>query len=267
MKKRFILTLFCASFLLCSGQEHLREYPFTRTAKLQKTPGVSASIKFDPCLYKNTNEDYSNLRILDQAGNTVPYAVRVSAPVIKTTEYEKVPGKITHFSIDKTTNSATAEYTLVTETREIARLSLDTNAKEFNKKVTLQFFNNSGKLIRTEKDLMLYQYKNIYGSSSVSFPPVNAAKIKIEIQNFSERKEADFRRETRGDNGNRITQHIRNETFDLKGITAYQQVIRSTRGAAIEHPADLPEIHRTKKGNITFIKSFFSGDRVFSFGI
>jgi hypothetical protein len=144
MKKHFVLTLFCASFLLCSGQEHLREYPFTRTAKLQKTPGESASIKFDPCLYKNTNEDYSNLRILDQAGNTVPYAVRVSAPLIKTTEYEKIPGKITHFSIDKTTNSATAEYTLTTDTREIARLSLDTNAKEFNKKESAQVDTHEG---------------------------------------------------------------------------------------------------------------------------
>ena len=59
MKKFFVLTLFCTSFLIFSGQEHLREYQFTRTAELKSVPGEAAAIRLDSNLYKNTNEDYS----------------------------------------------------------------------------------------------------------------------------------------------------------------------------------------------------------------
>ena len=254
MRKQILLTLlFCAGATLFAGKEHLREYPFTRTAELTGVPGETAAIRFDQNLYKNTNEDYSNLKVLDQNGNTVPHTVRLSVPMKTVTEYQKVPGKISAFSLDKEKNSAFAEYTLKEPERAVSKLSFDTRSSVFNKKVTLQFFDKSGKLLAEEKDLPLYQYKDVYGSPQVSFPEIKAAKIRVTIHQFSERKEAEYRQESSGSAGNNITQSVRNEAFDLKGITVYEGTPRNVPGSAVQIPAELPEISRSTKGKITEI--------------
>ena len=252
MKNWFQTLLLCAVLPLSASNEHLREYPFMRQGKLNGKTENAAAIPFDKTLYKNTNSDYSNIRLVDKNGHTIPFAVRNSAETSILTDYIKSEGKITGFSTDREKNTATVQFEL-DQPEEISRLEFSTSSKNFNKTVSLEFYGQDGKKIRENQDLPLYQYGKIFGSANVDFPPVKASSIRAVIHNFAERKEMEYNKETSGNSGTTVEKNIRNEEYHLKGVTAYKAEQKQIHKKDKIIPVELPEISRTNKGNLTEI--------------
>lgn len=252
MKKALLFTVLFSAALILPAKELLREYPLMRQVKLTGTPGEAASIRLDPELFKNTNADYSNILLLDKTGKPVPYAVMNAGT--KTTQYNYHPltGKISGFSRDTKRNIAEATFTF-TKPEEVSRLLFETNQERFQKKIQLQFFDESGKLIREDKDLQLFQYGKIFGNSVVDFKETKAKSIRIIIHNFAEQKESSYRTESTGTAGRSVQKVLRTEEFDLRGIKAYRKEASVQFSEWKPRPVDLPEVSRQNKGNVTEI--------------
>ncbi|MBR2438985.1 MAG: hypothetical protein IKB25_02225 [Lentisphaeria bacterium] len=253
MKKIFLFFALSASTLLFSAaKEELKEYPFVRQVKQTGKSGYAAAITFDKKLYQNTNEDYSNILLLDKNGQKVPYAVRDAREIKKLHSWKKIPGEITGFSRDLKANTATVDFSF-TKPAKVSRLVLPSTAKRFNKKVTVIFFDKTGKETGRKQNLPLYQYGNVFGNANVDFPEMEADKIRVMIHNFAERKESAFKKEISGKNGTEIQKNIRDEEYDLKGVTAYRKIFINSPDAPLEIPVELPEISRQNKERFTEI--------------
>ena len=83
---KFFLWLFCA-VMTFSLAANTAEYKFVRT--LTGSGKGAACVIFDAELYRHSNKEYTNIRILDEHGSTVPFAIRVSQERKAVTVYEK----------------------------------------------------------------------------------------------------------------------------------------------------------------------------------
>ena len=136
MKKFWFILLFCACISL-SANELLKEYPFYRTLTFKESSEIQkpAAVPFDKFLYKNTNEHYSNLLILDQNRKPVPFALRNTHKMVSETRQTPCAGKITGFLWNSKANTVTVDFTLNGESQEINGLIFHTKLKRFDKKV------------------------------------------------------------------------------------------------------------------------------------
>lgn len=83
---KFFLLLFSA-VIAFSAAADTAEYKFCR--ELKGTGKGAACTVLDADLYRHTNADYTNIRILDKNGSTVPFTLRVSRERKAVTVYEK----------------------------------------------------------------------------------------------------------------------------------------------------------------------------------
>ena len=244
--------LVLASVLSAAEDDGLREYQFVKELQLRGTPGTSAAIPFDPDLYRAANDDYSNIRILDRDGKTVPFAVRNVWIRTDKTDHIRHPGKITDFSYDPQTNTASAVFTL-DKPNTVSRLVFPANTGKFNKTVSLEFFDEKGIKTGERRGLPLRKYGKIFGSSAVDFKPEKTKKIRIVISRYVERKKSEYVTEATGKFDRVVQQNIRNEEYALKEIIACEAVTRKAPEKVRTVPVDLPEIKREEKGKITEI--------------
>lgn len=213
MKKVLISCILIAVYSLLANDD-LKEYKFVREAKSDGKNAETLAIRFDNELYRHCNNDYSNILLLDDKGNKVPFAVR------DLTEKGggEYTGKITGFKRNVKNNTAEIELSF---DKEIAfnSIKFDTDSRRFDKNIDIIFYAASGKIIRRDTNLKLYQYDKLYGSSAVKFELVNAKKLKIIIRNFLEKKALAVSTETVSNDNRTVEQNIRTEEFKIKKIT------------------------------------------------
>ena len=112
MKKIILLFLFTVCSVL-AADEKLKEYEFVRSAKSDGSKAETVAVRFDNHLYKNTNNDYSNILIIGTDGRVVPFAVRD----LTDKSGAAYSLKITGFSRNIKKNTAEIELTLPQEKR------------------------------------------------------------------------------------------------------------------------------------------------------
>ena len=228
MSRAAVLATIFSGLALAAAE--VREYPFVKTVHPNITREPVAAIKIDNAMYRATRADYSNILIVDEAGKVVPFAVRDLHDTEVRTEYVELAGKITAFSRDLKNNTAVAELTL-DKPGSVARLVFPADSVKFDKTVSLEFFDPAGIKTGERRDLPLRQYGKIFGSAAVDFDPAAAAKIRIVINRYTERKESEFVTEAAGTTDRAVVRNVRNEEYALKGIVAYQAVTRDVPGA------------------------------------
>ena len=245
-----LATLF--SGLALAAADGVNEYPFVKTLRLYGMREPVAAIIIDTAMYRSTRADYSNILIVDNEGKVVPFAVRDLHDTEVKTEYRELAGKITAFSRDLKSNTAVAEFTLE-KPGSVARLVFPADSVKFDKTVSLEFFDRAGIKTGERRGLPLRQYGKIFGSAAVDFDPAAAAKIRIVIDRYAERKESEFVTEAAGTTEHAVVRNVRNEEYPLKGIVAYQAVTRDVPGEIRTSPVELPEMRREEKKDLTEI--------------
>lgn len=245
--------LLMVSALFASPADNgLGEYEYVRTLRLRGTPGAAAAIMVDTLLYRAANDDFSNLRILDGNGAVVPFAVRDARPSEMRTSYLDLPGKITDFSRDIQQNTAAIEFTL-DEPGVVSRLVFPADSGKFDKRVAVEFFDRNGKKTGERRDLALRQYGKLFGSAAVDFAPAEAAKLRIVIDRYAERKESEFVTEAKGTRDRVAVRNVRNEEYPLEKIVVCRAVAESVPGKVKVSKVELPEIAREEKDRATVI--------------
>ena len=263
MSRAAVLAILFSGLALAAAE--VREYPFVKTLHLCGMREPVAAIVIDTAMYRATRADYSNILIVDDAGKVVPFAVRDLHDTEVKTEYRELAGKITAFSRDLKNNTAVAELTL-DKPGTVARLVFPADSVKFDKTVALEFFDQAGIKTGERRDLPLRQYGKIFGSAAVDFDPAAAAKIRIVINRYTERKESEFvteaaiaadragiRTEAAGTTEHAVVRNVRNEEYRLKGIVAYQAVTGDVPGEIRTSPVELPEMRREEKKDLTEI--------------
>ncbi len=248
-------TLFAAALLLTyslMGSENLKEYKFVRNAVSSGTRSETLAIRFDNALYKNTNDEYSNILITDRDGKAVPFAVcDVEEP-----GGGHYSGKISGFKRDVKQNRAEIELTLP-EARSFNTINFSTSLRRFDKKVTVTFFDGKDNIIRKDDGLKLFKYDDLYGSSAVKFERIFAKKVHIVIHNFVEKKELPVTTESSSSQkGASVIKSVRNEEFKIKNITVKDDTERKPRLV----PVVLPEVRRSHCNGKTVI--VFNSSRI-----
>ena len=206
----FLLSMLCP--LLANTD--LREYKFLRTAKSDEKKADTMAIPFDNHLYKYTNRDYSNIFITDSDGNKIPFAVRDMSEKGGETH----TGKITGLKRNIKNNTADITLELPHETT-VNSLTFSTDLKRFDKNIDITFLDGKGNILRTDKNLKLYQYDRLYGNSTVKFERLKAAKLLIVIHNFIEKKDLTVSTETVSSDTKTVQKNVRTEEFKIKKIT------------------------------------------------
>ena len=250
MSRAAVLATLFSGLALAAAE--VREYPFVKTVHPNITREPVAAIIIDTAMYRSTRADYSNILIVDNEGKVVPFAVRDLHDTEIKTEYVELAGKITAFSRDLKSNTAVAEFTL-DKPGTVARLVFPADSVKFDKTVSLEFFDQAGIKTGERRDLPLRQYGQIFGSAAVDFDPAAAAKIRIVIDRYAERKESEFVTEATGKNDRAVVRNVRNEEYRLKGIVAYQAVTKDVPGEVQTSPVELPELRREEKKDVTEI--------------
>ena len=240
MKKTAFL---CLLMMLChlSANTDLKEYKFVRSAKSDGSKSDTLAIMFDNSLYKNTNNDYSNIFITDADGGKVPFAVRDLT--VRGGDSHIV--QITDLKRNIKNNTAEITVKLPVETT-INNLTFSKDLKRFDKSLDIIFYDCNDKIIRTDKNLKLYQYDKLYGNSTVKFKRIKTAKLSIIIRNFIEKKELTFSTETVSNDTKTVQKNVHTEEFKIKQITVHDD----TEGKRLYHPVQLETI-RTESGNNT----------------
>lgn len=234
MKKIFIAFLVLSAAAILHGKTlDIREHPLMRTAKLKGTPGEIAAIPLDQKLYKNTNDQYSNIRLIDKDGRDIPFAVRNVIPLQDKYLYAVYPTTMTDFKIDKSEKSAVAEF-IINPAGNISRLTLPAQKENAGHKISLEFFDEAGKKVGGLNDVLLKMPENNTDSIYIDFSPVKVQKIKITLSS----------------DGKNITESDRQFLGD---IAIEQKITLKTPGLPQIIDIALPEISRINKGSLTEI--------------
>lgn len=234
MKKIILLFL----FTVCSvwaADEKLKEYEFVRSAKSDGSKAEMVAVRFDNHLYKNTNNDYSNILIIGTDGRVVPFAVRD----LTDKSGAAYSLKITGFSRNIKKNTAEIELTLPQEKR-FDSIEFITDNRRFDKDLDITFYAADGKIVRNDKNLKLYRYDDLYGNSIVEFPEIKAQKMLVVINNFLEKKDLTVSAETVSRDEKTVQKKVRTEEFNIKKIMAKDR----TAGKKHFLTFELPEIRR-----------------------
>lgn len=244
-------TLLLFSLVLSLGAAELREYPFFRQVVPGGSAVKSAAIALDEVFYSKLNDTLSNIQLLDDEGNTIPFALREHRNRATVTDWMKKRGKITGFSRDFDKNTATLFYELE-QPAVISRMTFLTSDKRFNKKIDLLFETGNGKSRR--ESAVLYKYEDIYGGAHVDFPPLEVKRFSAVIHNFAERQEGDISTETSGKDEKTVEKKIHKSEFELEGVSVFEQITRTAWLEPFLSTVSLPEIRRetqNKKSIIT----------------
>ena len=233
MKKLIIAFLVFSAAILLNADTNINEYPFVRTAKLKGTPENIAAIPLDQKLYKNTNDQYSNIRIIDKDRRNVPFAVRKVYPLDDKHFFAVYQTVMTDFKIDKEAKSAIAEFS-INPVGNISRLTFPAQKEEIGKKISLEFYDADGKKVGELNDIVLKNPENEFDSISIDFPPVKVQKIKITL--FSDGKNI-----------------LESAKQFLGELSAEQKITLKTPGLPQIVDVALPEISRINKGSLTEI--------------
>ncbi|MBQ9770823.1 MAG: hypothetical protein IJW23_03265 [Lentisphaeria bacterium] len=234
MKKIIISALvFSAAAILTANTLYIRDFPFMRKAKLKGTPGKIAAIPLDLKLYKNTNDRYTNIRIIDSNGRNVPFSVKNVYPLQNKHLYAVYPSAMTDFRVDQTTKSAVAEFAINPE-GYISRLTFPAEKEMNGQKISLVFFDGKGKMISGQKDFLLRIPDGNSDIITLDIPPVKARKLKISLT------VPDYR-------------NTKSAKQFLEDISIEQKVSLKTPGLPQIMEIALPEISRINKGTLTEI--------------
>ncbi len=252
MKK---LLLFC--FLVCcailTAKGVLTEYRFVRNISADKAPEFYTYITLDREFYRHLNNDYSNLLIFNAQNKFIPFAVR-DLKEKRTFVQEKIkPGKITAFNVDRQANRAHLTLTLDKETT-VNALRFDTDIMRFDKKISVAFYDKSGRITRKDSNLALYQYDRIFGAPLLRFGSIKCAKMDIIIDNFTESKEDQYISETVSTKDRTTTRSTRNIEFKFKKITPLELKNIENPSAPFQFEINLNEISRSNANGKTKIE-------------
>ncbi|MBR2438983.1 MAG: hypothetical protein IKB25_02215 [Lentisphaeria bacterium] len=234
MKKLLISTLILSLTISAfADKTMLKSYPHMRTAKLKGTPGNIAAIPLDRKIYKNTNDRYSNIRIVDKDGRNIPFAVNNVYPLTEKKIYADLPVKLSGYHADKAKKQAEINVTL-NFPAGFSRISFP-DIKQFESaKINLNFFDNEDQDIGEDQIFRLNPPEQNSGEINVDFPSVNAKKINItmELPNDKLLKDA--------------------ESF-LKKVKIKQLIFLEVPTEPKLANINLPEISRFNKGSLTEI--------------
>ncbi len=233
--KKFAVSFLLLFIFVLFAESELKEYRFVRQAKSDGKKSETIAIKFDNELYRHTNNDYSNILILDSKGNKVPFAVR-DTEIAGGREYT---AKITDFRRNIKKNTAEIELTLDRE-ESVNSIEFDTDNKNFDKKISITFFDSNGKTVRKDDNLKLYRYGKLYGTPAIKFKTIKAKKLLITINSFIEHKDLTVRTEVVSSHDRKVEKNIRTEEFNIKKITVKDDTLGKKRMVNI----NLPHVNR-----------------------
>ena len=110
--KNLLLSTLILSFAvtISAHNSELKTFPFKRTAKIQGTPDRIAAIPLDKKIYKNTNQHYSNLRIIDESGNNIPFSVKNIVPLKTKILYTAHPANMENLQLFPEKNMVCANF-------------------------------------------------------------------------------------------------------------------------------------------------------------
>ena len=234
MKKNIVALLILSAAALTHAETlNLRAYPLMRTAKLKGTPEEIAAIPLDQKLYKNTNDRYSNIRIIDKDGRNIPFSVKNVIPLLDKHLYAIYPTTMTDFNINLTEKTAVAEF-VINPAGNISRLTFPAQKEYAGQKISLEFFDKAGKKTGGLNDLLLKMPENNTDSIHIDFPPVKVQKIKITLL----------------PDGKNISESAKQFLGD---IAIEQKITLKTPGLPQVVDIALPEISRINQGSLTEI--------------
>ena len=234
MKKSFISTLLLFLTVCVSANNiYIRPYPYVRTARLKGTPGSITAIPLDPQMYKNTNQDYSNIRIIDKDGRNVPFSVKNVFPLVQKKFYADLPIKIEDYHQNNKTKKAEISIVLNFPAR-FSRLSFPAQKQFEATQISLNFYDSQNQNIGNDQIFRLNPPDKQSDMINLDFPPVKAKKILISMT-VSEEKQL------------KAAEHF------LKKVEVRQQIPVKMPGEPEYTTLSLPEISRFNKGTLTEI--------------
>lgn len=226
MNPRFpaILTIILSSMLLHSAAFDPANYPWSRKVSLPagKSTDCLPVIKLDSEIYEQTNADFSNLRLVDNQGNLVPFLVRNLNLWTTQTITEKISGKIVDFKYDAQVNEAVIEYEFSPQTNQnstVGKLEIDPKTDQaFDKLITLEFSDGS-----SEKNLKFFDHRGKVNFSrhSFDFQPRQVDKVCIRIKPFVEQQASPHRLERTGQQDSFTEQRIFSSALNIDRIVFY----------------------------------------------
>ena len=234
MKKITIATfIFLMTALLSAQSTHLRSFPYMRTAKLVGTPEKIAAIPLDHKLYKNTNDKYTNIRIIDEKGKNVPFAIKNVLPLYDKHLYAVYPSTMSDFKLDPVRKTASADFSIFSS-GEISRLTFPAVKNEPGREISLEFFNEKGEKTGEKKNVLLKTSKYDTGTVFTDFPPIKAERIRVILTEPDQERLCAARK-------------------FFSNITINREVPLKTPGEPKLENITLPEISRFNKGQLTEI--------------
>ena len=229
----FTTFIFLMTAALTARSMYLRNFPYMRTAKLVGTPEKIAAIPLDHKLYKNTNDKYTNIRLIDEEGRNIPFAVKNVFPLHDKHLYAVYSGTMSDFKLDIPRKTASAEFSISPE-GNISRLTFPAMKNEQGREISLDFFNAKGEKVAEKKNILLKQSKHDDRSVYTEFPAVKAQRVRVTLTEPDQERLSAAK-----------------EFF--KRIAINQAVPLKTPGEPEVKNITLPEISRFNKGQLTEI--------------
>ena len=256
MKKSLVLLTAFAAFAVFAAGVSVAEYPYCKTAEFPAERPAFFLIPLDGEIYRHTEPEQSDLRIVSPSGEAVPYAIFPLPSGWKTAySFRPVEGRIVGFAVDRAANVATIEYEFVGMEKAIALLRLRTADRDFDKSVSLEFDNG----VKTEKFRFFDHGRNVgFRNDEFRFPPQSARRIRIRIHNFAEKRAGAVTLEHKGEGENFTESQLLTRELRLEKISFCTRTETIVPDPGME-VLRLPELSREKKGDATVLR--LSGER------
>ncbi len=188
------------------------EFPYFKTLTAKPSGAPLAIYRVEPELYRRCDRIGSDLRLFDASGREYPFAlVEEPAAGSEADFFTPEAGKMTDF---KRNPDGSVEITveLAGNAKPIARMVIETTARDFDKTVRLFRIDSDGahrEILR--KPFFDYTGKLPLRQDTFDFEPVSAAKLLLRIENYREVSESPYTRVVAGDRNYQETALVRNE--------------------------------------------------------
>lgn len=248
MKKYLFFALLTLAGLLAAGDMR-KQYPFVKQVRSDGKSSTFA-IRLDHAIYKQLDQSYSNLLLMDKTGGLIPFAIRDLRKKSQRQVVEKQTCTIRDFRFDPQTN--TAEIDLDTPgSAAINEIEFLTDLQRFNKQVSITFLDKKNQILRRDEGLKLYRYDKLSGGPTVRFDTIKARKFRIVIHRYMEKTDLATTSVTTGQDGITTRKNVRAEELNIRQINLFYRYTKPAPGERIFRAFPLPEISRIQAGNNT----------------
>ncbi|MGE4565680.1 MAG: hypothetical protein AB7F32_12465 [Victivallaceae bacterium] len=224
-----------------------QEFPYFKTLTAKPSGASLAIYRVEPELYRRCDRIGSDLRLFDETGREYPFAV-VEEPAAgseadfftpeaaKMTAFKRNPDGSVEITVEVADNA-----------KAVARLTIETPARDFDKTVRLFRIDSEGahrEIFR--KPFFDYSGKLPLRQDTFDFEPVAAGKFLLRIENYREVNESPYAKVVAGDRNYQETKLVITEPR-IDQVKLFNRERRPTRPRLVARELALKAVRHDKK--------------------